>query len=228
MAWRKAQALNEPHKLAQLQAIENIGTAANIPDISAFIPGTGPEKLVYNYLLRLGVRFRFQYHMEDFEETALNEEIFIPDFYLPDWNITIEVYGYYWHSQPRRRDSDLRKWARALSEGQMIFEHGVPLFPSGSPVKGFYVIWWDYEIYQDLGALFARDLPELFSAEVGRGKPAQDIRDREEVLKLQRAQRAAMVKARLKPHPHPIEKAINRLRSKRFDLTDIYPILKQL
>jgi len=170
MAWRKVQALDEPHKLAQLQAIEDLGMSADLLDISAFIPGTAPEKLVYNYLLRLGVRFQFQYHSEDYEGTALNEEIFIPDFYLPDWNTTIEVYGYYWHSQPRRREADLKKISRALYDGKVVIEHGVPLFPSGSEAVGKYIIWWDYEIYDDLGRLFAREsmmilegyLPETF------------------------------------------------------------------
>ena len=224
--WKKVQALDEPHKLAQLQAIENIGVAANTPDMTALVPGTGPEKLVFNYLVRLGVRFQFQYHMEDFESTSFNEEIFIPDFYLPDWNITIEVYGYYWHSLPRRRESDIKKVARMLHEGRMVLERGIGA-PSGGSVAGLYVIWWEDEIYQDLPHLFARDLPELFSADIARGRPALEIRDREEVLRQQRAQRAAMIAARLRPKVHPFERRINRLRAKRFDIEDIYPIFKE-
>jgi very-short-patch-repair endonuclease len=53
---------------------------------------TLPEKIVLQYLLNKGIRFTPQYVMG---------EILVVDFFLHDYNCVLEVYGDYWHSNPR-------------------------------------------------------------------------------------------------------------------------------
>ena len=108
--YAKLKGLEDERKLATLEAITSVKERSHW-DPTSEIPGTGPEKEVYNYLVKLGIRFEFQYHMLDLPSTAFPEDIWIPDFILPDYNVMIEVYGYYWHSVPRRREGDQLKKA---------------------------------------------------------------------------------------------------------------------
>jgi len=225
--YRMVQALDDERKLSQLDALGKIGTNSQ-PDLTAQIPGTGPEKLVYNYLVRLGIRFQFQYHQEDFESTATNEELYIPDFTLPDYNYKIEIFGEYWHSIVLQRESDLRKWARQLYGGYMIIEHGIPTFPESGGCIGKYIIWWSQEVYFDLAFLFSRDLPELFSIDRIKGVPDEYILDAKEERRAKKARDAGMAARRLKPKVNPIKRELRRLKTKRKDLTKIYPILRKM
>ncbi|MCK4307103.1 hypothetical protein KAW50_02625 [candidate division WOR-3 bacterium] len=225
--YRKLLALEDERKLEELSAFEDAELAMYDP--SGLIPATGPEKIVYNALLKLRVRFQFQYHLVDFPETALNESIYIPDFTLPDYDIVIEVYGTYWHSQLGRRSSDEYKMALALYKGQEVIEHGiVARRPDGGATRGRYIIWWDYEIYQNIDHLFTRDVPELFSANRISGRPDQYLLDRKEEEKQLRSQRARLIKQKLVPRVHPYTRKLRRLRRKQWDLTKTYPFLKGL
>lgn len=227
LGFRKVHALNDLRKLEQLTALESQGKRA-FPDATCEVPGTGPEKLVYNYLQKLRVRFQFQYHQEDYEETARPEELYIPDFILPDYNIKIEVFGEYWHSMPHRRDSDLRKWARHLFAGNMIIEHGIPTFPESGGATGKYVIWWATEIYAWLSFLFQRDLPELFSTDRIKGTPDEVLLDRDEEIRKMRARIGGMAAKRIKPKMLPFQRETRRLRREQTDITRVYPILRKL
>ena len=106
-------------------------------------PATRPEKLVYSFLRRLGINFRFQWTHPDYETTAYVES-FKPDFTLPDHKIVIEVNGAYWHLKPETRERDLIKYSLLNLQGWKV------------------VVWWDWEIEENLVGLFRRDLPELY------------------------------------------------------------------
>jgi len=88
--------LEDERKLGQLDAVSQAYDNSHW-DPTSEIPGTGPEKLIYNYLIKIGISFSFQYHMLDLPSTAFPEDIWIPDFQLRDYNTMIEVYGAYWH-----------------------------------------------------------------------------------------------------------------------------------
>lgn len=225
--FRKSKALGDMRKLEFLTALGKQGKRI-FPDVTAEVPGTGPEKLVYNYLQKLRVRFQFQYHQEDYQDTARPEELYIPDFILPDYNIKIEVFGEYWHSMPHRRDSDLRKWARHLFAGNMIIEHGVPTFPESGGAVGKYIIWWAVEIYSSLPFLFQRDVPELFNAERIKGTPDEVLIDRDEEIRKSKARIGGMSARRIKPKILPFQREARKLRQKQTDITRVYPILRKL
>lgn len=229
ITYRSLKALEDERylDLGRLQALADLGRAT-MPDPTAEIPGTGPEKMVYNYLKRLGVRFQFQYHEADLETTAFPEDIYIPDFILPDYNTRINVFGTYWHSLARRREHDIIQAGLQLYAGRTVIEHGIPLAPSVGGVLGKYIIWWEHEIYADLGFLFVRDLPELFSPNRIIGQPEQYILDRQEQIEIARARKAQIIAERLRPRVHPIQRELRRLRKRNLDLTKTYPILKQI
>lgn len=223
--YAKLQALEDERRLGQLEALSGAFDRSHF-DPTSEIPGTGPEKMIYNYLVKLGVRFEFQYHMLDLPSTAFPEDIWIPDFQLPDYNILIEVYGAYWHSIPLRREGDQLKKAYWLNSGYSVSEYGIPLYPEGGPSSGKAVIWWDWEITFNLDHLFSRDLPELLSPDRIKGEPEEYILNAEEEKKRMRAQRAAMAVARIRPKVFPETRRQRRVRKRLFDIEKIYPILK--
>ncbi len=225
--YSKLMGLEDERKLALLDAISTVKNNSSW-DSTSEIPGTGPEKEIYNYLMKIGIRFQFQYHMLDLPSTAFPEDVWIPDFQLPDYNILIEVYGYYWHSVPNRREGDQLKKTYWLNSGYTVYELGIPLYPDGGMSSGKAVIWWDWEIYQDLDSLFNRDLPELLSPDRVTGLPEEYILDAEqEKLKL-RAQKAAGIGSRMRPKKPVFELQMRKLRRELFDINKMNPILKQL
>lgn len=220
------KALEDMQQLEKLSAFESM-TFTVVLNSSAEIPGTGPEKMVYEYLKRLRVRFQFQYHESDIESTSFPEDVYIPDFILPDYNSRIAVHGTYWHSLPERREKDMIKMARNLYAGRVVIEHGIPLEPSMGGASGKYIIWWEDEIYYDLDHLFTRDFPELFSPDRIRGQAEVYLEDRDSVLNKMRAQKAGMISRRMKPKVHPITKFHRRLRKRHLDLSRIHTFLKK-
>lgn len=224
--YAKLKALEDERKLGELEALSGSYERSHW-DPTSEIPGTGPEKMIYNYLVKLGVRFEFQYHMLDLSSTAFPEDIWIPDFQLPDYNILLEIYGYYWHSIPRRREGDQLKKAYWLNGGYTVYEYGIPLYPSGGLSSGKAVIWWDWEIYQALDHLFSRDLPELFGPERITGEPEEYILNAEEERRRMESQKAAGIVAKMRPRVDPFKKKIKTLRRRLFDIEKIYPILKE-
>jgi|GEM_PF-3198946 len=132
-------------------------------DMSVGIPGTVPEKIIYNYLTASEVEFFFQYNYADNRVTALPEGMWIADFYLPAYNIYIEVYGNYWHSIDETVDKDYQKKAFWNAMGLEVIDssRAEDLVPSKTAQVGKVVIWWEKDIYADVSGLFARDLPEI-------------------------------------------------------------------
>jgi len=130
-------------------------------DLTSYIAGTLPEKIVLNHLVSLQVNFNFQYHYNNNYTTAYPEEVWVADFYLEDYNVYIEIYGQYWHSAGSTVENDLYKKAYWLNSGYEIFEKGESLKPSGQCTVGKVLIWWEEEVYTGVAQLFARDLPEI-------------------------------------------------------------------
>ena len=159
--YKDLKGLEDARTMSKLQAIvDNKGR--NDFSITENIPGTVPEKMIYDYLTRLKVNFDFQYHLPENYGTQNVESVWIPDFMLPDYNNSIiEVYGTYWHML--RRGADQVKKAYWLAAGYTVIEKGIPMFPSKKNNGGKVIIWWENEIYTSIGQLFSRDLPELYN-----------------------------------------------------------------
>lgn len=184
-------------------------------DITGEIPGTLPEKMIYNYLKKLKINFEYQYHMPENVVTLNPESNWIPDFKLPDHNGSmIEVYGTYWHRLSRT--SDQVKKAYWLLAGYTVVEKGVQLRPTGLNNGGKVVIWWENEIYLSIDSLVARDLPELMQLRK-RGTAAPYLQDPvKEKLDIS-IMRARMKSTRIRPKYVPKMPRYRKLVRKKYD-----------
>lgn len=103
------------------------------------VHGTRPEKMVYEQLVRRGIRF---YFLNEFTYTIPEIELvkeYQSDFVLPDQKIIIEVQGSYWHSQPAAVESDAFKFA--------VYQQA-----------GWHALaWWDFDIEADVNKLFREE-----------------------------------------------------------------------
>ena len=173
---KRKSALEEFRKLDKFHEEESLRVGL-VPLVLCPVPATRPEALVYSFLIKLQIPFIFQYEFPDIQITEETES-FRPDFYLPDYNIIIEVQGSYWHTLPDSHERDLTKTAKMLMQGKKVFW------------------WWDWEIEQNLTFLFTRDLSELYDTQQSRpvGGPAPYLGDIEEDFKAQRARKAALQK----------------------------------
>lgn len=211
---RYTRIYKRPENLSDERGLQQRGAIAEVDswsffDITGDVPGTVPEKMVYNHLVKLRVNFNFQYHMPEYSGTYNPEDIWIPDFELPDYNIFLEVFGTYWHAMSR--DSDQLKKAYWLMAGYTIFEKGVPTIPNGNPNGGKVVIWWDTEIYSGVGPLFLRDIPEVFETRIP-GQVGPEIRDKEVEFRKIRAMRARVAAKKREPKMHPALTRHKKLR----------------
>lgn len=212
--YKKLIGLEDERRLEEREAIIKLDSKAFF-DITFDVPGTIPEKIVYDHLIMLRIAFEFQYHYPENWDTNNQESLWIPDFMLPDYNRTlIEVYGTYWHTMSR--DSDQLKKVYWLNDGYTVIERGLPLSPSNKSNGGKVVIWWEDEIYSGIADLFARDLPEIFTS-YRPGVPAPEIRDAEkEWLKLLGTRARLSANKRL-PKYKPINPKIDKLRSRIYE-----------
>lgn len=77
-----------------------------------WIPGTEPEKRVFDALVRMGIYFIFQGQVVEFEKGGSDFTAspvgYKPDFILPEYRVIIDPFSPYHHSQPEaaRRDRD--------------------------------------------------------------------------------------------------------------------------
>ena len=212
-SYQKLVDLSDERKLDRSEALFNVKASTEFMDTTGEIPGTVPEKIIYNYLVKLRINFEFQYHMPENLVTANPESDWVPDFLLPDYNDSlIEVYGTYWHTL--KRESDQIKKAYWLVMGYAVVEKGITTYPStGYTNGGKVVIWWDHEIYYGLDQLVSRDFPELLEHR-NIGQPAPYVLDAEkEFLKLE-TMRARLKISRVKPKIHPAKTRIKKLRKR--------------
>jgi len=171
--------------------------------ITPNIPGSVPEKMIYDYLVKLGLHFQFQYHLKDEPETYTAENRWIPDFILPEYDVIIEVYGVYWHSMPETEDKDQIKALYMLNKGYTRYMRGIPIYPTGGYQGKRLIVWTDMEIYLGVAQLFARDLPDIIFSPIRRGMPDQYLKDKEaELLRIER-QKDAQAARRILPKIYP-------------------------
>lgn len=75
------------------------------------IPGTEPEKRLFEALYRRGIYFIFQGDSKQLVETEhrllLSDRIFKPDFILPEYKVILDPFGVFHHSLPEavKRDA---------------------------------------------------------------------------------------------------------------------------
>jgi hypothetical protein len=179
------------------------GTKVNLVylNVDCTFPGTLPEKLVFDYLMRLNIPFYFQYVKDpEWGSMGFPVDSYTIDFYIPSCNVAIEVQGEYWHSLPGAAQHDALK--------------SVILEASGVRV----VFWWETDIYSGLAELFYRDVPEVInfkrgaeSAELYAGMMPFDVKakllTREKNLK-------AMLKRKIKPKVQPYKSHAFKLKRK--------------
>lgn len=166
-------------------------------------PGTLPEKLVFDYLMRLNVPFYFQYVIDEGWATiGFPVDSYTVDFYIPHCNVAIEVQGEYWHSLPDAAQHDALK--------QVILE------ASGVSV----VYWWETDIYMGLAELVYRDIPSAInyraptaSNELYAGMMPFDV---EGAVRTRERQLAAMTKRKIKPKVHPFRRKVFKLKRKHY------------
>lgn len=209
--YKDMKGLEDARTLSQLTAlIDNKGR--NDFSITEYIPGTVPEKMVYDYLTRIRVNFDYQYHLPENYGTQNKENVWIPDFMLPDYNGSIiECYGTYWHMMSRGNDQV--KKAYWLAAGYTVIEKGIPMIPSGKNNGGKVIIWWENEIYTNLGQLFDRDLPELFSNYTWGEKARYNLNPLEEFARITKM-RKSLVAQRVRPkYMSPVPK-IKKFKTK--------------
>lgn len=211
--------LEDERAVQERSAIIKIDKTSRFHDPTHDVPGTRPEKIVYNTLVGMRINFNFQYHYPENWDTSNQESIWIPDFELPDYNNSlIEVYGTYWHTA--NRDSDQIKKAYWLNDGYTVIEQGVPLHPTGKSNGGKVVIWWEAEIYQGIDFLIARDLPEIFQSWI-RGSVGEEIRDVPSEFWKLKSMRASIAKRKREPKFVETKPKIQQIRQKIYDRSNI-------
>lgn len=208
LKYSSLKGLNDERKVVQFGGFSPLVESQRMT-ISGEIPGTMPEKIIYDMLKRLKVNFQFQYYMPENMETMMKESNKIPDFILPDYNIIIEVYGTYWHT--KNIEEDQIKQMYYLQAGYTIIQRGIPIYPTEKNNGGKVIIWWEDEIYYGLDHLFARDIPELDKNHI-RGSAAAELRDiPKEFIKLD-TMRARLSKPKLRPRPFPQKTRVYKVR----------------
>lgn len=215
--YKRLRNLEDERGMQERDAIIKLKKTSRFHDQIADVPGTRPEKIVYNTLVGLKVNFEYQYHYPENWDTSNQESSWVPDFMLTDYHQSlIEVYGTYWHTI--NRDRDQLKKAYWLADGYTIIEQGIPLHPAGKSNGGKVVIWWEYEIYQGIDFLFARDFPEIFMSHI-KGAAAPNILDIDkEFLKL-KSMRASIAARKREPKFIQPTPKIKKIRQKIYDRT---------
>jgi G:T-mismatch repair DNA endonuclease (very short patch repair protein) len=100
---------------------------------------TLPERIVLEYLVANNIVF--------IPQCLINDRLVI-DFYLPDYNCTLEVYGDYWHSNPRKHGKDKIPLS-AMQEKNKQKDIRKYKVLTGKLGYYFYSLW-EYDIKHDL------------------------------------------------------------------------------
>lgn len=73
---------------------------------------TGPELHFEEWLNRKNIRFITQYRKIG------NKHPY--DFFLPDYNLIVEIDGHYWHSKPEQKKKDIIQTKEAIAKGYFV------------------------------------------------------------------------------------------------------------
>ena len=162
-----------------------------LPRENEYFPVPYSHLLVMNYLKRHKIGFRYRWHLEDYERTLTPEELFVSDFYLPDFEVLIQIVPFGGFS---RRKTEWIEFSFALWR-----------------YAGYKVVSWsESEVFLDLDFLFRRDLPEVFA----KGRPVSEEAEitrsekelRESLLYLTGKRRKAKIKGGKIPKPFSVRK----------------------
>lgn len=93
----------------------------NFNDYHPDVPGTIPEKILYQLLIDLRVSFYYAPYFGDLPFTEDKEEHYRPDFLLPDYRIIIEVQGVYWHTRPGAFERDFQRAMWLYAAGYKLY-----------------------------------------------------------------------------------------------------------
>lgn len=100
----------------------HVGLRANLfIDYFMDIPGTVPEKILFNILYQSGVNFHFARYLGDIPFTSDEYERYRPDFILPDYHIIIEVQGDYWHGRVGSYERDYNRALKLSAVGFTVY-----------------------------------------------------------------------------------------------------------
>lgn len=88
--------------LSEVDAIKHITQKASLGAIAALKCTQKPktEKIVAAILIEEKIKYSIQYKIMALQQTTKRKAL-VFDFYLPDFNLLIEVNGTYWHCDPR-------------------------------------------------------------------------------------------------------------------------------
>lgn len=195
-------------------------------DPTSDVPAVDIEKMVYNLLVKLRVRFQFQYNWFESKLTSFKESGLKPDFILPDFGDTIiEIFPTYFHRSTEDRDADLKKKAYALMFGYTVIENGIPQPPSGPvTLNSKYVIWWENDVRSDLDHIMQRDLPEVLIAPK-YGDPDEILFDKQYALDKMNKLENSRIANRMIPKTPTTRQNIYKLNRKK---KDDWPIIDDL
>jgi hypothetical protein len=170
--------------------------------LSSEIPATSIERIVYDILVRLRIRFQFQYNWMENKLTSYPEAAKVPDFILPDLqDSVIETYGSYWHSGTADIQADQIKQARAAMMGYTVINRGITTSPNVGATGAKYVIWWEDDILiGGIDFLIDRDFPELLSGNL-RSDPDPYLLDNKSEFQRMVSLEKARLKRQLRPAP---------------------------
>lgn len=96
---------------------------------------TKPEIMTREYLDKNNINYIPQHPMYN---------MFVVDFYLPDYNIVIEVLGDYWHGNPKKYHGKYSK--KQLKVKRKDINKFITLIDKGHVVIGI----WEFDIYQNI------------------------------------------------------------------------------
>lgn len=100
---------------------------------------TTPEKMVREYLDKNNIKYIQEYNIDKY----------YVDFYIPKKNLIIEVFGDYWHVNPKIYGNEEGK--RKLHKNQIGKREQDEIRLNYLKSKGYVVhIIWEYDVYEDL------------------------------------------------------------------------------
>lgn len=103
-----------------VQSAHFLGRTVGFIDYHPEIPGTLPEKMIFEELSARHINFAFSYKFGDSPVTD-QEERMRPDFWLFDYGIIIELSGWYWHTRDGMYEHDMLKHVLLTAAGFRVF-----------------------------------------------------------------------------------------------------------
>lgn len=127
-----------------------------------WIPGTEPEKRIFEALVRRGIYFKFQFDLtrEELEKSGglLTPSAFKPDFIVPEYKVIIDPFSDFHHSLPDARKRDVFKYV--LYVRVLGYKFYTP---------------WSSEVIREGGLRIIQGIPEFY------GPPTVELKDPKDI-----------------------------------------------